>query len=854
MDCPLGKLRVSLLLSSLALALALLGLTLTIAGARSDREPPIPLRLAAGQFDPVRDASPAPASLNGAPLLSPYLLVQFRGPIRPEWREALEAAGARILDYLPDYAYVIRAPPGLADLLAALPGVRWVGEYRPAYRVDPALWAASGPQTVTVQFFEGEDPAPLAHLPGVDVLAVARTRWQTTVRARLDGSLIPTIARLPGVRWVEPAPHPRLTNDVAAHITGAAAVRATLGLTGSGQIVAVADTGLDVGASGPITDFAGRILSTHCLGRPSPCQWDDPHGHGTHVAGSIAGSGVLSGGQFAGMAPGAALVVQSLYSPTQPGDLYVPSDLTLLFSPAYTDGARIHNDSWGSAGNRYDTWAQTADQFVWDHPDMLVVVAAGNGGTDRGADGLTDPGSLYSPATAKNVLAVGASESFRIGEGDTKAYGNHPGAYFPADPVRGDAISDDPGGLAAFSSRGPAADGRVKPDMVAPGTNIVSARSHHPDATYPYTRSDHYAYYSGSSQATALASGAAALVRQWLTEHGFPAPSAALMKAALINGAADLTPGQYGPAVTGTVVVSDDVEGSGVWTSTTWVVTSTWGSHSPDRAWVAVGQIGIQRLDATLDLSGVSSPTLILWNYRSLSYSAARVYACGIKKVEYGSPDSARLGWAVEAIDIRDCAGNAAALIRFEFQCTTYKACTADVWAVDDIVVADGARLAEVGPAPDPGQGWGRLSLTGTLGLTPSARWYGFDEAPGLETGWAVGYQAEVTGTAASLRATLAWSDYPASPAAAKALVNDLDLLLETPEGEVVYPNGADGPDRINNVERIELRSPPPGTYRLVVRGVNVPLGPQPYGLVVSVEGYVRPLRAYLPLVARAMP
>ena len=80
------------------------------------------------------------------------------------------------------------------------------------------------------------------------------------------------------------------------------------------------------------------------------------------------------------MAHGADLVVQSLYSPTQPYDLYVPSDLSLLFAPAYTDGARIHNNSWGSPGSRYDTWAQTAAQFVWDHPDMIIVVAAGNSG------------------------------------------------------------------------------------------------------------------------------------------------------------------------------------------------------------------------------------------------------------------------------------------------------------------------------------------------------------------------------------------------------------------------------------------------------------------------------------------
>ena len=845
--------RPYLLLSSLLLALLLLGLTLAAARARPDPEPPLLLRLRAGWVDPAQGASPIPPPLGASSAPSPYAIVQFRGPIRPEWQDALRAAGARVIDYLPDYAYVVRLPPDGAERLRNLPGVRWVSDLLPAFRVDPALWQAHGPLTLTVQLFPGEDPAAVAHLPGVEPLSTARTRWQTTLRVRVDSSLVPVLAVLPGVRWIEPFTPPQLLNDVSGNLIGVPTVRATLGLTGSGQTIAVADTGLDVGASGPITDFAGRILATYCLGRPSPCRWDDPHGHGTHVAGSALGSGALSGGQFAGVAPGARLVVQSLYSDTAT-PLSVPADLNLLFAPPYTDGARIHNDSWGSAGNRYDTWAQTADQFVWDHPEMLVVVAAGNGGIDRGGDGLVDPGSLYSPATAKNVLAVGASESLRVGEGDTLAYGEHTGAYFPANPVRNDLISDDPGGLAAFSSRGPAFDGRVRPDLVAPGTNIVSARSHHPDATYPYTYSAHYAYSSGSSQAAPLVSGAAALVRQWYAQHGLPSPSAALVKATLIHGAIDLSPGQYGPAVSGTVVVSDDVEGTGVWTSTTWVVTSTWDAHSPDHAWVAEGSPGFQRLDAVVDLSGTVSPTLLFWNRRSLSGSAARVYACGNQRVAYDYDDSPRTGWAQEGVDVGNCGGETTALIRFELQCLVPARCTADVWAVDDIQVVDGGRLAEVGPPPDPGQGWGRLNLTRTLVISPPLRRWYFDERPGLQTGQAVGYAVEITRSTVPLRITLAWSDYPASPAAAVALVNDLDLELETPGGSLLYPNGLTRPDRTNNVEQIEVLSPTLGTYRLVVRGYNVPFGPQPYALVVTVGGDVRPMRVYLPLVARNGP
>jgi subtilisin family serine protease len=838
--------RLPLLLAPL-LALLLLGLTLAAVSTHA-AGPPVLLRLRAGTFDPLRDPPPAPASLVAPSARSPYAVVQFAGPVRPEWRAALEARGAQVLDYLPDYAFVVRLSPGRRAALAGLPHVRWLGDLLPAYRLDPALWSASGPVTLTLQLFPGEDPAAVAQLPGAQVLETARTHWQTTLRLRVDAALLPTLAALPGVRWVEPDVPPEPVNDVALGLTGVMTAWAGLGLTGSGQVVAVADTGLDVGASGPITDFAGRIVAAHSPGRPSTGEWDDPQGHGTHVAGTAVGSGALSGGQFRGAAPGAGLVVQSLYSPTQPSGLYVPSDLNLLLAPVYTDGARIHNDSWGIAGNRYNTAAQTADQFVWDHPDMLVVAASGNGGIDRGIDGLIDPGSLYSPATAKNVLAAGASESERLGQGDTGTYGSH-GANFPANPVRDDLISDAPWGLAAFSSRGPADDGRVRPDLVAPGTNVVSARSHHPGAAYPFPYDEHYAFNSGSSQAAPLVSGAAALVRQWYAARGIAAPSAALLRATLIHGATDLAPGQYGPALSGTLVVSDDVEGTGTWTSTTWVMTTTYGSHSPDHAWAAQGTaLGFQRLDATLDLSGTVTPTLLFWNRRALDYSVARVYACGANRAEYRATGGGRVGWALEAADITNCAGNAAALIRFEFQCQSYPACSAAVWALDDIVVADGARLAEIGPPPDPGQGWGRLDLVASLVADPPARRWTVDDAAGLKTDQVWEILLPVGDGDVPLRATLVWSDFPALPAAAAALVNDLDLELEVPGGGTLFPNRLSGPDRSNNVEQTTLLAPPTGTYTLRVRAHNVPFGPQPFALVVTHGAR----QVYLPFVARA--
>ena len=211
--------------------------------------------------------------------------------------------------------------------------------------------------------------------------------------------------------------------------------------------------------------------------------WSDPDGHGTHTAGSIVGtgaafvgSGVPGSGQYHGVAPDAQLVHQSVMD--DDGGLGgIPADIGVLFQQAYDDGARIHSDSWGApVGGGYTADAVAADSFAWDHKDMLLVFSAGNQGTDDDNDGVVDLDGIDSPATAKNVLAVGASENDRGGIGHT--WGEFWPSSFSTNPIHDDQIANHPDGLAAFSSRGPTDDGRIKPDIVAPGTYIVSTRSH----------------------------------------------------------------------------------------------------------------------------------------------------------------------------------------------------------------------------------------------------------------------------------------------------------------------------------------------------------------------------------------
>ncbi|NQT84222.1 hypothetical protein HQ563_14435, partial [bacterium] len=86
-------------------------------------------------------------------------------------------------------------------------------------------------------------------------------------------------------------------------------------------------------------------------------------------------------------------------------------------------------------------------------------------------------------------------------------------------------------------------------------------------------------------------------------------------------------------------------------------------------------------------------------------------------------------------------------------------------------------------------------------------------------------------------RATMTYSDFPASPAAAIALVNDLDMTVTAPGGQSIYPNGKEGPDDLNNLEAVNIPSPRPGIYGITISGTNVPEGPQPYALVVACGG-----------------
>jgi serine protease AprX len=509
-----------------------------------------------------------------------YILLQAKGPLDSAQKAQLEQLGVQLLEYVPTDTYVCHYTADLGAV-RTLTFVAWVNPYLNGFKIAPSLHAGaddsdhadlldlqgtvaaaakSGAELVDIVLHRDVEPASVAtaigNAAGIDPADLKPARGKFRVRVQADR--LAAIAALDQVRHVEPVEEKQLWNNVARRLLGADQVQAGATLEGADQIIAVCDTGFDKGNPLDLpAAFAGRVLKLVALGRPTA---SDPDGHGTHVCGSVLGDGFSTVyGPVRGTAPKAKLIMQSVLD-SQGGLGGLPDDLHQLLAPAYADGARVHSNSWGDQNNGYTQEAHDVDSFVWSNRDLVVVIAAGNSGVDKDADGVVDLHSVGSPGTARNCITVGASESdrpnFAYVDGATKilTYGEGWPNDYPVAPINGDKLANSALGLAAFSGRGPTKDGRIKPDVVAPGTGILSTRSRAPGVGAGWGPSDDPSYFfdGGTSMATPLVSGCAAVVREYLIARNTLKPSAALVKAMLINGA-DALRGQYTPSETGTV-------------------------------------------------------------------------------------------------------------------------------------------------------------------------------------------------------------------------------------------------------------------------------------------------------------
>jgi len=277
-----------------------------------------------------------------------------------------------------------------------------------------------------------------------------------------------------------------LVPDVALHVTGtdtvvagaADTVRQTIavpgGVDGSGVTVALLDTGVY-----DASDLAGRVTHVNVSGE----DMGDGYGHGTFLAGLIAGNGAESGGAYAGVAPAAKVL--DIKVAAADGSTSLSRVLAGLQQVAAWHAAdhsvRVLNLSLSSGTSlppQLDPLAHALDA-LWKS-GVTVVVAAGNAGPSDG--------SVTSPGDDPTVLTVGA-----LDENGTSGR------------------SDDT--VAAFSSRGPTLEGDAKPDLVAPGSHLISLRDPGSliDLQNPSARvGDGYFRGSGTSMSAAVVSGAVA--------------------------------------------------------------------------------------------------------------------------------------------------------------------------------------------------------------------------------------------------------------------------------------------------------------------------------------------------------
>jgi len=316
--------------------------------------------------------------------------------------------------------------------------------------------------------------------------------------ARLTRGQAQALARSGLVAHIEPDLPMTATLDTAAYWTGVQRARQDLGLSGAGVNIAVLDSGINPNHP----DLAGKVVHWRdfITGSSTPHDGCSVR-HGTHVASIAAGTGAASQGRYAGVAPGAGLVVLKVLTETTVNGQSFCSTTTSIVNAAIqwaidnraAYNIRVMNLSLGTAGgvcnvdNTHST-ARLVNEAV--AAGIVVVVAAGNSGPG--------PCTVASPGVAVRAITVGAM----------------------ADPTHGAALrygcgAAPPGGfyLACFSSRGPTLDNLVKPDVLAPGVYIAAAYGGFDDPSsqwYPAA----YVSYSGTSMATPFVAGVVALMLQ----------------------------------------------------------------------------------------------------------------------------------------------------------------------------------------------------------------------------------------------------------------------------------------------------------------------------------------------------
>ncbi|KAM9958063.1 hypothetical protein ACTFIW_013039 [Dictyostelium discoideum] len=774
-----------------------------------------------------------------------HYIVQFKDRINDETREELkefligtditilkeQSFKSHIIHYIPHDSFLVFMTKEQSVLLSSKEWISWIGEHEPSNKIHlnyheksigyPVYIILSGSTNSLIQRWENTLNSILtSYNSKVKLILINQKKLKSIVYCNDESSpqsssscsligsekiVYKWISEQSESNYIERSEKLQTANRLSPTVifgtkdTLVNNDRIDIPLRGKGQILSIADTGLDSShcffsdSKYPIpfnqVNENHRKVVTYITYHDNE---DYVNGHGTHVCGSAAGTPEDSSwaiSSFSGLATDAKIAFYDLSSgDSEPTP---PEDYSQMYKPLYDAGARVHGDSWGSVSLQgyyggYSDDAGGIDAFLYEYPEFSILRAAGNNELFA---------SLLAQATAKNAITVGAEQTAHVNYVsdaleyynfsdnanfkkpcffDTK-YCNYTAAQCCSEVsnVKGlseccpasikqnssDSFTTQPqfyneNNMGSFSSKGPTHDGRLKPDIVAPGEYITSARSNGEDSTDQcgdgsLPNVNGLMSISGTSMATPLATAATTILRQYLVDGYFPTgepveenkllPTGSLLKALMINNA-QLLNGTYlwrlsntnpSTAIFEQINGANLIQGWGALRMNNWlyVKSSNPTAAPPPPRWIGIGGLG-------------KNQKATEWKEDSLSSGLNKSY------------------------------------------CFTYK--------------------------PSSGS-----SNSG--------------------------------GGIPRIVATLVWTDPPSYSGAKFNLVNNLDLLLLNSDDDSIITIGNSGgslqpagkvaqPDTLNNVEGIIINPTKAMNYKFTIAGTNVPIGPQKFSFVFHGE------------------
>ena len=430
----------------------------------------------------------------------------------------------------------------------------------------------------------------------------------------LNPADIPALASLDEVQWIDRAPRLVRRNNAAQWVVQSNVTNSRPlwdhGLHGEGQIIGHLDGEIYMGSCYFEDTSNGNVPGPTHRKVLAYYETQDAEAHGTHTAGTAAGSQESGNLIGVGHAYAARIVHGSDLEVAGYND--TPSTLLAALVRARNDGATIHTNSWGDDFHtNYTYWCRDIDQFSWENEDSLVLFAVTNGP------------SLKTPENAKNCLAVLASQ-----------------------------LTPNQASI-AYGGTGPANDGRRKPEIAAPGAGVQSAS---------YSSACALRAMSGTSMAAPAIAGNAALVRQYFEDGFYPAgsasaldsyiPSGSLIKAVLLNSTVDMAGVTGFPSNRegwGRLLLDDSLYFTGE--SRRLEVVDHWHAQG-----IETGQTRFY----TVDVQGTTEPlqVTLVWADPAALHSAAQAWINDLD-LEVEAPDSSLYLGNVFAGDVSTTGGTA---------------------------------------------------------------------------------------------------------------------------------------------------------------------------------------------------